>query len=83
MSDNIESKDNSLTEETRFLNRKRMAWTSLYSLMAIILLFFFAPIPETRLTIIAEPLAMISFGLVGVVAAFMGFTSMEKWKLGQ
>lgn len=70
-------------QKSRWKNRRRMSWASMYSIMAIILLYFFAPISDSRLQIIADPLAMISFGLVGVIAAYMGFTSMEKWKLGK
>lgn len=67
----------------RWKNRRRMAWISMINLTAIVLLYFFAPIPETRLKIIAEPLAMITFGFVGIIGAYMGFTSFEKTKMGK
>lgn len=70
-------------QEKKWKNRRRMAWVSMANLTAIIILYFFAPISETRLQIIADPLAMITFGLVGVVASYMGFTSYEKGKLGK
>jgi uncharacterized membrane protein YhaH (DUF805 family) len=67
----------------RWKNRRRMAWLAMLNLTAIVLLYFFAPIPDARLTIIAEPLAMITFGFVGIVGAYMGFTTFEKYKMGK
>jgi uncharacterized membrane protein YjjP (DUF1212 family) len=60
-----------------------MAWGSFFTLFIIVIFLFFAPISDSRLTIIAEPIAMISFGFVGVIGAYMGFTSMEKWKMSE
>lgn len=83
-------KNSSLTYErkvhwqsVRWKNRRKMAWGSFCTLFIIVLLLFFAPIPDSRLTIIAEPIAMIAFGFVGVIGAYMGFTSMEKWKMSK
>lgn len=70
-------------QKKRWLNRRRMAWFSVYSLIAIILLFFFAPISDSRLAIIAEPISMMAFVFGGVIGAYMGFTSYEKGKLGK
>jgi len=67
----------------RWKNRRRMSWLAMWNLTAIVLLYFFAPIPDARLAIIAEPLAMITFGFVGIVGAYMGFTTMEKTKMGK
>ena len=70
-------------QTSRWKNRRRMAWFSIYTLIAVILLFFFAPISEARLNIIAEPIAMMGFVFGGVVAAYMGFTTFEKTKMGK
>jgi hypothetical protein len=67
----------------RWKNRRRMAWSSVFALLAIILLFFFAPIPESRLAIIVEPISMMAFVFGGVIGAYMGFTTIEKMKLGK
>ena len=67
----------------RWKNRRRMAWFSVYALIAIILLFFFAPIDNERLKIIADPIAMVSFVFGGIIGAYMGFTTMEKYKMGK
>jgi len=70
-------------QTVRWKNRRRMAWLSMANLTAIVLLYFFAPIPDARLTIIAEPLAMITFVFAGIVASYMGATTFEKIKLGK
>ncbi len=70
-------------QQRRWKNRRRMAWFSVYSLIAIILLFFFAPIPESRLAIIVEPISMMGFVFGGIVGAYMGFTTIEKYKMGK
>ena len=70
-------------QTSRWKNRRRMAWFSIYTLIAVILLFFFAPISDARLKIIAEPIAMMGFVFGGVVAAYMGFTTFEKTKMGK
>ena len=70
-------------QKRRWKNRRRMAWSSVFALLAIILLFFFAPIPESRLAIIVEPISMMAFVFGGVIGAYMGFTTIEKMKLGK
>lgn len=70
-------------QETRWKNRRRMAWLAMLNLTTIVLLYFFAPIPDSRLAIIAEPLAMITFVFAGIVGAYMGFTTFEKYKMGK
>ncbi len=67
----------------RWKNRRRMAWISMANLTVIVLLYFFAPIPDSRLEIIADPLAMITFVFAGIVASYMGATTFEKIKLGK
>jgi len=67
----------------RWKNRRRMAWCSVWALLSIILLFFFAPISDTRLSIIVEPISLMAFVFGGVIASYMGFTAMEKWKMGK
>ena len=70
-------------QKRRWKNRRRMAWISVYSLIATILLLFFAPVDVERLKIIADPIAMISFVFGGIIGAYMGFTAMEKYKMGK
>lgn len=70
-------------QKKRWVNRRRMAWSSVFALIAIILLFFFAPVPESRLAIIVEPISMMAFVFGGVIGAYMGFTTIEKMKMGK
>jgi len=67
----------------RWKNRRRMAWCSVFSLICTILLFFFAPIPDSRLAIIVEPISMMAFVFGGIIGAYMGFTTIEKYKMGK
>lgn len=67
----------------RWKNRRKMAWISLIFLIVIVLLLFFAPIDTERLKVIADPLAMICFVFGGIIGAYMGFTAMEKYKMGK
>lgn len=67
----------------RWKNRRRMAWCSILMLAVIVLLLFFAPVTEERIKIIADPLAMICFVFGGIIGAYMGFTTMEKYKMGK
>ena len=64
----------------RWKNRRRMAWAAIINLTAIVILYFFAPISDSRLAIIADPLATITFVFAGIIGAYMGFTTMEKLK---
>lgn len=70
-------------QEIRWKNRRRMAWVAMANLTAIVCLYFFAPITETKLSIISEPLATICFCFVGVIGSYLGFTTFEKIKLGK
>lgn len=77
------SDENVKWQALRWKNRRKMAWFSLYSLISIVLMFFFVPISDSRLAIIAEPISMMAFVFGGVIGAYMGFTSYEKGKLGK
>lgn len=79
----LSEKEKIAWQTRRWKNRRRMAWISVFALIAIILLFFFAPIPESRLAIIVEPISMMAFVFGGVIGAYMGFTTMEKMKMGK
>ena len=70
-------------QQRRWKNRRRMAWISVLCLISIILLFFFAPIEESRLAIIADPVSMMAWVFGGVIGAYMGFTTIEKYKMGK
>jgi len=67
----------------KWKNRRRMAWGAFWNLTLIIILLFFSPISESRLSIISDALGWLSFVFGGVIGAYMGFTTMEKYKLGR
>lgn len=67
----------------RWKNRRRMAWSSICALIMTVIFMFFAPVSDSRLQIIADPVAMICFVFGGVVGAYMGFTTIEKYKMGK
>ena len=59
----------------RWTNRRRMAWTALLSMIGITLALLFAPIAETRIRILAEPITWFYFAMASVIGAYMGFTT--------
>jgi len=79
----LSDKEKKEAQTNRWKNRRRMAWISIFCLISTILLLFFAPIPDSRLTIIADPISMMAFVFGGIVGAYMGFTSMEKNKMSK
>jgi len=70
-------------QELRWKKRRRMAWGSFCNLSDIILLLLFAPMSDSRLTIISDEIAIISFVFGGIIGAYMGFTTFEKYKMGK
>jgi uncharacterized integral membrane protein len=63
----------------RWKNRRRMAWTSLISMIVITLLLFFA-VPESRLTILSDVITWYYFIMGGIITAYMGFTTISSIK---
>lgn len=58
----------------RWKNRRRMAWTSLISMIIFVLLVMFV-VPESRLEMITEMLSWYFLAAVSVCGAYMGFTT--------
>ena len=79
----LSTEDKIKLQKNRWKNRRRMAWCSVFSLIAIILLFFFAPIAESRLAIIAEPVSMMAWVFCCIISSYIGFTTIEKYKMGK
>ena len=60
----------------RWTNRRRMAWTSLISMVLITALILFTPLcPESRLKIVNEVITWYYFACASVIGAYMGFTT--------
>lgn len=67
----------------KWKNRRRMAWGSFWNLTFIVILLFFVPISDSRLSIISDALGWISFVFGGVIGSYMGFTTYEKFKMNK
>jgi hypothetical protein len=74
---------NGADPKIRWKNRRRMAWTSVVGMLIVTALLFFAPIDNERLKIIAEPITWYYFCSSAVIGAYMGFTTVEKFKMGK
>jgi hypothetical protein len=61
-------------ERSKWRGRRKMAWLSLNSMVFLTLILLFAPISETRLATLQEPLIWSYFCFTGVIAAYMGST---------
>ena len=64
----------------RWRNRRRMAWTSLIAMLVVSLTLLFAPIPDERLRILADPLTWFFFSMTSIIGAYMGFTTWASRK---
>ena len=79
----LTNEEKAKVQQNRWKNRRRMAWISMFCLVLLILLFFFAPIDNGRLAIIADPISMMGWVFGAVISAYMGFTTIEKYKMGK
>ena len=63
----------------RWQNRRRMAWTSLLSMIVVTYLILFTNlVPEERLKILSEVITWYYFCSASVIGAYMGFTWASK-----
>jgi len=67
--------ENLKLEKARWKNRRKMAWISLGSMIAVTGILIFAPISDTRLKAISEPITWFYFAMASVIGAYMGFTT--------
>ena len=73
--------DSTKIDNVKKRNRRYMAWISLFTIILIIVLFFFAPISDNRLKIIVDSVSMICWVLGGVIGTYMGFSTYERYKM--
>ncbi len=59
----------------RWKNRRRMAWSSLLSMMILIGVLLFAPISMERLKTLTGPIEWYFISMTSIIGAYMGFTS--------
>ena len=68
-----------IEENDRFKNRRKMAWTSLVSILVATLLAMFV-IPIERLTILADLLSWFYTIQTSIIASYMGVATIEYFK---
>ena len=78
--DKLEKINGNGNGRVRWKNRRRMAWTSLISMLFITLCLLFAPIDNERLKVVSEPITWFYFASASVIGAYMGFTTWASKK---
>lgn len=61
-------------------NRRKMAWVSLISIILIALAVLFL-VPADELVPLENIIVAIVYSFLGVIAAYMGFTSLPFWQM--
>ena len=61
--------------KVRWKNRRKMAWTSLISMLIVTILLLFAPIDIEKLKVLSEPLTWYYLASASIIGAYMGFTT--------
>ncbi|MHA1700684.1 MAG: hypothetical protein ACTSWK_00280 [Promethearchaeota archaeon] len=67
-------------EKRKWKNRRKMAWISLVAMIIVTLILLFAPIPESRLKILSEPIIWFYFSMTSVIGIYMGATTWASIK---
>ncbi len=62
-------------ERNKWRGRRKMAWIALISMNIVTFVLLFGPIPDARLTILAEPITWFYFAMTSVIGAYMGVTT--------
>ena len=75
------SKNGQVVTRVRWRNRRRMAWTSLASMLIVTYLIFFTSFcPESRLKILGDVVTWYYFASASIIGAYMGFTTWASRK---
>jgi hypothetical protein len=62
-------------ERRKWRGRRRMAGIALAAIITVMFILLFAPIPETRLKLLSDPITWFFFSMASVIGAYMGFTT--------
>lgn len=63
-------------EKIRWQNRRRMAWVSLFSILAVTFAILFTDIvPESRLGVLSEVITWFYFSCASIIGMYMGATT--------
>ena len=71
----INGNGNKDMQQIRWKNRRKMAWTSLITIVFVMMMLLFGPIPESRITALSEPITWFFFSMASIIGAYMGFTT--------
>jgi len=67
-------------ERNKWRGRRKMAWISLWAMVIVTISLLIFPIPDSRLTILAEPITWFYFSMTSIIGAYMGFTTWASRK---
>ena len=81
--ENPSNETNGNATKLRWRNRRRMAWTSMVSMLLLMIILLFGPLPESRILALKEPLTWFFFAMASVIGAYMGFTTWASKKGGK
>lgn len=62
-------------ERNKWRGRRKMGWVALWSIIGVTAIVLFAPIPESRLVILSDPITWFYFSMTSVIGAYMGVTA--------
>lgn len=76
-----DTKTDPTIDKIRWQNRRRMAWTSLSSIIVFTGLIFFTDlVPVEKLKVLTEVITWYYFSCATVIGAYMGFTTYASVK---
>jgi len=62
-------------QRIRWKNRRRMAWISLLSMIAVTAFLFTPIVPESRLAILTDVITWFYFSMASIIGFYMGATT--------
>lgn len=75
----IKQQENEM-ERNKWRGRRLMGKVALYSMIVLMFTLLFGPIPDSRLTILSDPITWFFFSMTSIIGAYMGFTTWASRK---
>jgi hypothetical protein len=79
----LEAKAEAEIERYKWRSRRRMAGIALLAMILLMAALLFAPISESRIKLLEEPVTWFFFSMASVIGAYMGFTTWASKKKGE
>lgn len=79
----LEIKQEAEIERNKWRGRRTMAGISLAAMILVMASLLYAPIPESRIKVLEEPLTWFFFSMASVIGAYMGFTTWASKRKGK